>query len=356
MLIKIKRRRKILLGICWNDMGDILPKTSESVRMDQNPFSSSNGTTVPSQNSASNVDGDVYDCDDSYFVLPNSNRLSMSLPAELAGAIPLIDRFQVENFLRAMQKQINSAGKRVFFSRKSIGPAVNEKFTLEDMLCFQKDPIPTSLLKINSDLVSRSVKIFQMILKYMGIDSSDKLTFLSLDERIELITKLYKQTLKRSELRDEFFAQISKQTRNNPDRSCLVKAWELMYLFSSSMPPSMDIGAYLSEYVHNVVQGVKTDPEVQILALNTLNSLKRSVKAGPRLTIPAREEIEALLIGKKLTTIVFFLDETFEEITYDMTTTVGDAVQVLACNIICGRYCFRNTDYIKNKKTLRCGE
>ncbi|KAI0496463.1 hypothetical protein KFK09_022780 [Dendrobium nobile] len=327
MLIKIKRRRKILLGICWNDMGDILPKTSESVRMDQNPFSSSNGTTVPSQNSASNVDGDVYDCDDSYFVPPNSNRLSMSLPAELAGAIPLIDRFQVENFLRAMQKQINSAGKRVFFSRKSIGPAVYEKFTLEDMLCFQKDPIPTSLLKINSDLVSRSVKIFQMILKYMGIDSSDKLTFLSLDERIELITKLYKQTLKRSELRDEFFAQISKQTRNNPDRSCLVKAWELMYLFSSSMPPSMDIGAYLSEYAHKVVQGVKTDPEVQILALNTLSSLKRSVKAGPRLTIPAREEIEALLIGKKLTTIVFFLDETFEEITYDMTTTVGDAVQ-----------------------------
>ncbi|KAH0453163.1 hypothetical protein IEQ34_017487 [Dendrobium chrysotoxum] len=322
--------------------------------MDQNPFSSSNGTTVPSQNSASNVDGDVYDSDDSYFVPPALSRLSMSLPAELAGAIPLIDRFQVENFLRAMQKQINSAGKRVFFSRKSIGTAVNEKFTLEDMLCFQKDPIPTSLLKINGDLVSRSVKIFQMILKYMGIDSSDKLTFLSLDERIELIAKLYKQTLKRSELRDEFFAQISKQTRNNPDRSCLVKAWELMYLFSSSMPPSQDIGAYLSEYVHNVVQGAKTDPEVQILALNTLNSLKRSVNAGPRLTIPAREEIEALLIGKKLTTIVFFLDETFEEITYDMTTTVGDAVQELASIIKLSTY--SSFSLFECRKVVQCSK
>jgi len=101
-----------------------------------------------------------------------------------------------------------------------------------------------------------------------------------------------------------------------------------MYLSASSMPPSKDVGSYLSEYVHNIAHGTNTFSEVQVLALNTLNALKRSVKAGPRLTIPAREEIEALLTGKRLTTIVFFLDETFEEISYDMTTTVADAVEV----------------------------
>lgn len=37
-----------------------------------------------------------------------------------------------------MQKQIHSAGKRGFFSKKSLGPQAREKFTLEDMLCFQK--------------------------------------------------------------------------------------------------------------------------------------------------------------------------------------------------------------------------
>lgn len=95
------------------------------------------------------------------------------------------------------------------------------------------------------------------------------------------------------------------------------------------MSPSKDIGVYLSEYVHNIAHGVATDPEIQTLALNTLNALKRSVKAGPRHIIPVREEIEALLTGKKLTTIVFFLDEKFEEITYDMSTTVADAVEVI---------------------------
>jgi len=109
----------------------------------------------------------------------------------------------------------------------------------------------------------------------------------------------------------------------------LIKAWELMYLCASSMSPSKDISSYLSEYIHNVANGVATDSEIQVLALNSLNALKHSVKAGPRHIIPGREEIEALLTGRKLTTIVFFLDETFEEIAYDMSTTVSDAVQVL---------------------------
>lgn len=300
------------------------------MRSSRSSFGSSNGFETPSHGSFAASNGDEYDSDGSIFAPPTPTTLSSALPPELAAAIPLIDKFQVEAFLRAMQKQIHSAGKRGFFYKKSVGTHVREKFTFEDMLCFQKDPIPTSLLKINSDLVSRATKLFQVILKYMGVDSSDRLSPVNLDERVEYVGKLYKQALKRSELRDELFAQISKQTRNNPDRQCLIKAWELMYLCASCMPPSKEIGGYLSEYIHNVAHSAITDSEVQVLAMNTLNALKRSVKAGPRHTIPGREEIEALLTGRKLTTIVFFLDETFEEIAYDMTTTVADAVEELA--------------------------
>uniref|UniRef100_A0A803LMS8 Kinesin-like calmodulin-binding protein n=2 Tax=Chenopodium quinoa TaxID=63459 RepID=A0A803LMS8_CHEQI len=306
---------------------DRTPNTSHSSRFSS---ISANGNGSPSHSSAFS-NGDDYDSDGTTnFAPPTPMTLSMSIPAELAGAIPLINKFQVEGFLRAMQKQIQSSGRRGFFSKKSSGPQNREKFSFEDMLCFQKDPIPTSLLKISSDLVTRATKLFQTILKYMGVDSSDRVTPTSLDERIELVGKLFKHTLKRSELRDELFVQISKQTRNNPDRQFLIKAWELMYLCASSMPPSKEIGAYLSEYFHNVAYGANVDPDIQLLAQNTLNALKRSIKAGPRQIIPGREEIEALLTGKKLTTIVFFLDETFEEITYDMSTTVADAVEELA--------------------------
>ncbi|KAI3830579.1 hypothetical protein MKW92_002766 [Papaver armeniacum] len=309
---------------------DAPPDYSHSSRTSRSGFSSSNGNATPSHSYSAMSNDDDYDSDGSNFAPPTPMTLSMAMPAELASAIPLIDRFQVEGFLRSMHKQIQSAGKRGFFSKRYVGPQVREKFTFEDMLCFQKDPIPTSLLRINSDLVSRAIKLFQVILKYTGVDASDKVTPMSLDERIELVEKLFKHTLKRSELRDELYVQISKQTRNTPDKQFLIKAWELMYLCASSMPPSKEIAGYLSEHVHHVAHGVNIDSEVQGFALNTLNALKRSVKAGSRQTMPGREEIEALLSGRKLTTIVFFLDETFEEITYDMSTTVADAVEELA--------------------------
>ncbi|XP_074301759.1 kinesin-like protein KIN-14E isoform X2 [Silene latifolia] len=300
---------------------------------------SANGNGSPSHSEAYS-NGDDYDSDGaSNFAPPTPMTLSMSIPAELAGAIPLINKFQVEGFLRAMQKQIQSSGKRGFFSKKPSGTQGREKFTFEDMLCFQKDPIPTSLLKIGTDLVTRATKQFQTILKYMGVDSSDRVAPTRIDERIELVGKLYKHTLKRPELRDELFVQISKQTRNNPDRQYLIKAWELMYLCASSMPPSKEIGGYLSEYVHNVAYSESIDSEIQLLAQNTLNALKSSIKAGPRQIVPGREEIEALLTGRRLTTIVFFLDETFEEITYDMSTTVADAVEELAGIIKLSAYC-----------------
>ncbi|KAK9164816.1 hypothetical protein Scep_000007 [Stephania cephalantha] len=306
------------------------PAMAQTVRTIQSSFNSGNGNTNPSYTSSPISIGDDYDSDASNFPPRTPSTLSMVIPPEFATAIPSIGRFQVEGFLKAMQKQIQSSGKRGFFSKRSVDPQLRDKFSFEDMICFQRDPIPTSLLKINTDLVSRAVKLFQLILKYMGVDSSDRETPLTLEERIELLGKLYKQTLNRSELRDELFAQISKQTRNCPDRRYLRRAWELMFLCASSMPPSKDMGGYLSEYIHQVAHGVNADSETQVLALNTLNALKRSIKAGPRYSTPGREEIEALLNGNKLTTIVFFLDETFEEIAYDMSTTVADAVEELA--------------------------
>ncbi|EPS62457.1 kinesin heavy chain-like protein, partial [Genlisea aurea] len=290
--------------------------TAQSLSSSRYSVSSANGFDTSSHHSYGMPSGDEYDSDGSNFAPSTPNTISSAIPPELASVIPLIDRFQ---------KQVNAAGKRGFFSKRHTGMQVREKLTFEDMLCFQKDPIPTSLLKMNSDLTGRAVKLFLVILKYMGVDSSDRVLSTSLDERIELVSKLYKHALRRPELRDELFMQISKQTRNNPER-----AWELMNLCASCMPPSKEIGGYLSDYVRSVAHSVGNDPEIQAIAMDTFNALKRSCKAGPRHAIPAREEIDAALTGKKLTTIVFFLDETFEEITYDMSTTVADAVEELA--------------------------
>lgn len=48
------------------------------------------------------------------------------------------------------------------------------------------------------------------------------------------------------------------------------------------------------------------------------------------LQLPATEELDALFATRRLVTIVSFLDETFEELSYDVTTTVLEAVEQLA--------------------------
>lgn len=278
-----------------------------------------------------------------------ASTLSTTLPPELAGIIPVLEKLQIETFLRSMQKHLQG-GRRIFFGKRTVAPQGRDKYSLEDMLCFQREPIPTSLLRMSNDLMSRAVKLFQVVLKYMGIDAASGAAPVNSSGQMELLMKLYKHTLKRVELRDELFLQVSKQTRNNPDRASLQKAWELMYLCASAMPPGKQIAAYLSEYVHDVAHLQDSTPEIQTLALNTWNALKRSVKAGPRRSIPAQEEIEALIAGQKLTTIVFFLDETFEEITYDMTTTVAEAVEVLAGLIKLSSYA--TFSLFESRKTL----
>jgi hypothetical protein len=58
----------------------------------------------------------------------------------------------------------------------------------------------------------------QVVLKYTGVADGGPASPPTGQEQIDLLRKLYKHTLKRSELRDELFAQLAKQTRNNLDR------------------------------------------------------------------------------------------------------------------------------------------
>ncbi|KAG2501877.1 hypothetical protein HYH03_000375 [Edaphochlamys debaryana] len=191
---------------------------------------------------------------------------------------------------------------------------------------FSNESIPTSLLKLSNDHISRAVKMFSGILKYMG-ETGESLPAI---QSLEIAQKLLHQGLKRPELKDELYMQLIKQTRGNPGIASRVKAWELFHLVASTMPPSKEFVTMVSEYIHAVAHEDQEDAFVRQLATKTWNSLKRSAKAGPRRTLPQIEEIEALLNGRQLQTIVFFLDETFEELTYDVTTTVLEAVEQLA--------------------------
>ncbi|KAK9917170.1 hypothetical protein WJX75_001536 [Coccomyxa subellipsoidea] len=250
------------------------------------------------------------------------------------------NNFQLDSFNRAA----TGRGKfgRLFSGRKSSPktpnkdspaksdpptPSTQPSLSLDDMLIYQPDSIPTSLLKLSADNASRAVKMFAGVQKYMAENGGEVLGGTA---RAELVQKLLHQGIKRPELKDELYMQLLKQSRGNTTPSN-VKAWELFFLVASTMPPSKEFVGLVSEYVHTVAHGeAEGDEEAQKLARRTWGGLKRSAKAGTRRTLPSVEEIEALLADRKQTAIVFFLDETFEELEYDATTTVLEAVEFLA--------------------------
>ena len=108
----------------------------------------------------------------------------------------------------------------------------------------------------------------------------------------------------------------------------------------------------MSEYVHGVVHATETAPETLALALKAWGLLKRTAKSGARRAVPGADELEALRRGSTLSCIgacspvmdmsprllivlthalsillsaVYFLDGSFEELTYDPATTVLEA-------------------------------
>lgn len=189
-----------------------------------------------------------------------------------------------------------------------------------------QDLIPTSLLKLTGENTTRAVKMFAGTLKYMGETTED----ISHETAIEVAQKLLHQAIKRPDLKDELYMHLIKQTRGNPNIDTKLRAWELFFLVASTIPPSKLFIGLVSEYIHNIANDDTENDELQRKADLSWRALKRSAKAGARHTLPSFEEIDAAIRGQSLQTIVFFLDETFEDLHYDITTTVQEAVEQLA--------------------------
>ncbi|KAG1674602.1 hypothetical protein FOA52_001851 [Chlamydomonas sp. UWO 241] len=248
----------------------------------------------------------------------------------LDALLSLAPLFQVDAFVKAAKAGKGLAGmlglRKSPVAHPTPGSPGSAEFSLDDLMHFTSEPIPTSLVKMSGEHASRAVKMFAGILKYQGETGE------ALDEpqRLEIAQKLLHQGLKRPELKDELYMQLLKQTRGNPDPAPTLKAWELFSVVAATMPPSKDFLGLVSEYIHAVAHDEGQLQPVRQLASRTWNSLKRSAKSGPRRTLPSTEELDAMFTGRKLATSVFFLDDTFEELRYDVTTSVLEAVEQVA--------------------------
>lgn len=243
------------------------------------------------------------------------------------------EKFQVDGFNKALTSRSSGKGFGRLLSftkspRPAASPATPEHLALsmDDMLLYSEDSLPTSLLKLNPENQSRAVKMFNSILHYMGVHGE----VLANMQSLELAQKLLHQGLKRPDMRDELFMQLIKQTRGNANSAAKGRAWQLFFITAASMPPGKDFTSLVSEYVHSVANDDNEPEEIRAMASKTWHAMKRTTKAGQRRSLPELTEIDNLLKGNKQKAIVFFLDETFDELSYDSSTTVSEAVEALA--------------------------
>eukprot|EP00803_Ostreobium_quekettii_P000922 evm.model.scf_757EXC.1 EVM.evm.TU.scf_757EXC.1 scf_757EXC:319-12045(-) len=254
----------------------------------------------------------------------------------LAALAAMGESFQVDAFQRGLLRSGQKLPKRLQKTHESEDPPFPEQeaFNANDMLMFSSETIPTSLLHLSNDNVSRAVKMFGAILRYQGHGSDP----VDASQRVELAAKLVHSGIKRPELKDELYMQLLKQSRRNPCEDSKTRAWELLLVVASALPPTKDLVALLSEYIHSVPQDASESEIVKETSQRVWASLKRSAKAGPRKTPIGHDEIEALLEDCKLSTDVNFLDGTSQKLHYDITTTVQEGVEALAAAISLQNY------------------
>ncbi|CAI5957132.1 unnamed protein product [Closterium sp. NIES-65] len=243
-------------------------------------------------------------------------------------SFPISELYHVEHYLKAVQRQSVAARRSLLGRRQHATPGAHDgsdRAIFEDMLSFQRDPIPTSLTRLPTDLQTKAVRMFQDILHYMGLNGAP-----ITDERelAQTLVRILKMVLRKPEMREELYAQLHKQTRNNHDREACLRAWEVMHLCASVAPPGAYLGTPITEYVHEIANDAGVDEEVKSQALATWHALKKAMKIGARKTIPTVDELLALMTGRALKTMVFFLDDTFEEVGYDASTTAAEILEV----------------------------
>ena len=183
--------------------------------------------------------------------------------------------------------------------------------------------LTTSLLRLSADHANKSVKLHALIVTLTS--DTDDMTAEAFAHGIQAMVR---EVIKREELCDEMYAQLIRATRAAATERGTRKAWELLKLFAGLFAPSRDFMAFVSEYVNEVAErGVS---EVQSIARATLQVMKRVSKSAMRRHEPTAEEIVSFARGESLRVVVAFLDGTFEDVAYDLTTTVKEAVVELA--------------------------
>ncbi|OHT12888.1 RhoGAP domain containing protein [Tritrichomonas foetus] len=151
-------------------------------------------------------------------------------------SLPLDSQQEIHQF-----KQVDFA-KRFFKKQRKSGIFSRKKLTIEELSSFQNEPICEPLLKsLPKNLKDQAVLMFKNIIAYTGAKIR-----VSTPKAIDKIVEIVNGT---PELHDELYAQLIKQSSNNPNDECRLRTWELFLVAATLFPSSRDSEIWIRSYI-----------------------------------------------------------------------------------------------------------
>ena len=205
----------------------------------------------------------------------------------------------------------------------------------------------SSILRLSPEAAAKSSKMRPALARLVS-DAS-----LASSETDATLAKLCRETHKRPELRDELVLSALALARRGAfgdggedDPSFSNRAWDIVHCVCAAVAPTETFAPFVGEYLaecnaaampstsSDAAQTDKKPPPAFVrLVANAAAAHKKATKVGQRRHPLTPEHFQALRSDTRLTTHVYFLDETFEELPFDALTTVADATPSVAGTI-----------------------
>ena len=178
------------------------------------------------------------------------------------------------------------------------------------------------LTELQGEIKSVGIKVFRTIYKICEDRKRIQLPFTKVRKLIQILLT------SPQEVKDEFYLQIVKQMRSNPNSHNNNNEWILLAIVAGFVSPSEYFFFNLHKYLFNVVQS-SHNQETRMWACYSMRRIFQTKKNGERTVLPCVDEIRNIEKRRQIPLEIYYLNGASEILYFESYTTVQELKNLL---------------------------
>ncbi|KAJ6667244.1 hypothetical protein lerEdw1_017222 [Lerista edwardsae] len=225
--------------------------------------------------------------------------------------------------------RVGTAYEQLIGQLLDAGGDLNSPLWKHPMLCYSKDGLHTPLTTLPSEaLQTEALKLFKSCQLFINVPVEAS----SIDYHVSLAQTALQVCLTHSELQNEIYCQLIKQTSRQAQNHPAIQCWQLLALCAPLFLPQHHFLWYLKQHLQQ-----HADPRSEIgkYAIYCQRSVERTLQAREREARPSRMEIVSILLRNPyhhslpFSIPVHFLNGTYQVVGFDGSSTVDEFLHQL---------------------------